>query len=806
MNTLLQDLRYALRTLRKAPGFSAVAVLTLALGIGASTTIFSVVNGVLLRPLPFAEPERLFAVISHAVGDAIGAASPADFVDWRAEARTAELAAYNTTTFSLRGAEAAERIPGARVSAELFRVLRASPALGRTFLPEDEMAGQGQRVVLGYDLWQREFNGAPEIVGQTIRLEAVPYTVVGIMPRGFEFPIEATRAQLWVPLTLAGDASFQNSRGGHSLTVIGRLAPGATEAQLQGELRGIAARLAEQYPATNAEWTVSVRALADELVGGARQALLVLAGAVCFLLLIACANVANLMLARATARARDIAVRFALGASRGAVIRQLVTEGLVLALIGGVVGVVLAAWGVGLILAHAPVALPRLGSISLDGRVLAFTLIVSVASGLLFAIVPAWQAAAVGLHSVLKESGRGVAGGRTTHHLRGGLVVSEIALSLMLLAGAGLLATSFTRLQRLNPGFEPRGHLTTSITLSRTSYPSEDQRRTLFDRILEETRAIPGVDGAGLVTALPLSGRQSVVGMNLEGEAAPASGGFSHAVDFDIVSSDYFRVQGIPLRAGRPFEARDDGAAPLVVIVSQAFANRYWPGQDPIGKRLQLALPRGDSREVVGVVGDIHSKALDKPVAPALYIPLGQMAQGSMALVVQTRGQTGNVPQALREVVARLDPDLALATVRPMEEVLATSLARQQFSALLLGIFAVAALALSAIGIYGVMASLVVQRTREVAIRMALGAQPRDVLGLVVRHSAALTGAGMALGLGGALALSRLLANLLYEVRPGDPLTLAAVSALLGGVALLASYLPARRATRVDPMVVLRSE
>lgn len=806
---MYNDIRFAIRTLRKRPAFTAIAIVCLALGIGASAAIFTVVNSVLLKPLPFPQSGELLSVISHPVGESggSGAASGPDFVDWRAQATTLEPAAYRSATFNFRRSDAAIRLQGATVSANLFRVLRVAPVLGRTFTQEEELVGRGDVAILSHELWQREFNGDAGIIGKTIRLDATTYAVVGVMPQGFTFPIATERAQLWTPVTLSGDGPAVPSRGAHFLRAIARLAPGATAERAQNELVAISKRLAEQYPATNAEWTASLLPMRDALVGGSRHALLVLAGAVCFLLLIACGNVANLMLARATMQTRDVAVRTALGASRTRIIRQLITEGVVLAVAAGMVGVLLAWWGVGLLVAKAPAALPRMADIALDWRALVFTLVISVLTGLLFAIAPALQITAGNLQSALREGGRSMTGPGSAHRLRSALVISEIALSLILLAGAGLLGASLMRLERVNAGFDPQNVITTRISLSSSTYTDNAKTLAFYDRLLESLSAMREVRGAGLVSVLPLSGGTIVVGMQLDGEARPASGGYSHAADMDVVSADYFRSIGIPLISGRSFTVRDDSASPNVMMVTEAFATRYWPGQNPIGKRVITSTSRdGTVREVVGVVGDIRRGALDAPPRPAMYLPVGQQPSNSLSLIVRTNGNAPGLADAIRRTVTGLDPDQALTQIRPMEEVIAGSLARQRFSAFLLSVFAGVALLLSAIGIYGVMTSMVAQRRREIAVRMALGARPNDVVRMVVRHGAVLAGIGMAAGIVAALALSRVLVSLLYGTSTADPVALVAVSAVLGGVALLASYIPALRATRVDPAMVLGGE
>jgi putative ABC transport system permease protein len=784
------------------------------LGIGANAAIFSVVDGVLLRELPFPEADRLVEVASTEVGGAKGPAgdgsfpaSPPDFYDWRAQSTQGELAAYDRVSFNFRGSDVPERLQGARVSANLFRVLRVSPIIGRGLSAEEELRDRGRVAVLSYDLWQQSFGGAPSAIGKTIRLDAADYTVIGVMPAGFDFPIRTQRVQLWVPMTLPGDSAFQANRGAHSIGVVGRLQPGATVESLRNEVAAIAKRLAEQFPATNAQFSATARPLREALVGESRLALFVLAGAVGFLLLIACANVANLMLARATMRTKEVAIRTAVGASREDIVRQLLTESVILGLAGGALGLLLATWGTEVLVAAAPTALPRVHEIAVDWRVLAFTLGVSVLTGILFGLAPALHVVRDDLYATLKEGGRTSTGSGATHRVRSALVVGEVALSLVLLSGAGLLGTTLLRLQQVAPGFELANMLTAQVALPDGKYQQNAQVVAFYDRLLERVQALPGVEAAGAVSSLPLAGQNIGSAFNLEGEVVPEGGAaFLHSVDVDVVTPNYFRAAGMELKTGRGLTAQDDTASPYVIVINEAMARRYWPGQSPIGKRVSVGFFTDSLREVVGVVGDVRRSALDTPPGPAMYVPVHQNTLGSLFLAVRTRGNPSSLAPALRREVAALDPDLALSLVRPMEEVLSASITQRRFSTFLLTLFAGVALALSAVGIYGVMTSMVAQRTREIAVRMALGAKPRDVLRMIVGHGAALTLAGVVVGVAGALALARLLTGLLYGVEAGDPLTLVAVSLLLGGVALVASYVPARRATRVDPMEALRAE
>jgi len=811
MEQLHRDIRYAVRVLLAHRVFSLLAIACLALGIGATAAIFSVVNGVLLKPLPFPHADRLVAV---GTGDdsahATGSLSAPDFVDYRASATRVELGAWGNASFNFRGNGTPEQLRGATISSNLFHVLGVAPILGRAPIAEEELPHRDREAVLSYQLWQRELGGDRAIVGKTIRLDAADYTVIGVMPQGFIFPITTQPVELWVPLTLAGNSTFAESRGTHFLNAVGRLKGGTTPREAQAELRAISRRLSEQYPASNRSFTATVEPFQETLVRGSRVAVLALAGAVGFLLLIACANVANLMLSHATLRTKEVAVRTALGASRSAMVRQFLTESVLLACAGGVIGLVLASWGTDLLVGLAGRALPRAHDVTLDWQVVAFTALVSVVTGVLFGLVPALQVTGADLNSTLKEGGRSVTGPGSANRLRSALVTAEVALSLMLLAGAGLLSTTLVNLQRLDPGFDPRNVLTTNLALSGTTYETNTSQIAFFNRLVDRARNIPGVTHVGAVTIAPTSGGNMVVGFALPNEPRGPKDPAQHAEELDAVEPDYFRTVSIPLRSGRVFTRQDDDRAPWVMIVSESFAKKLWPGQNPIGKRAYVGAGSGfpmdtAAREVVGVVGDVRRSALDKAPKPQMYIPEGQLAFDRMSLMVRTRPGATNVPAELRQLVMSMDPDQAMSPVRSFESVLALSLARQKFSALLLGIFAAVALALSGVGVYGVMTSMVTQRRREMAVRMALGARPGDVLRLVVKRGAVLAAAGVAIGLAGALALSRLLASLLYGVRAGDPVTLLIVSVVLAAVAMLASYLPARRATQVDPAVVLNN-
>jgi putative ABC transport system permease protein len=807
MEAFVRDLRFAMRMLVSRPGFTVIAVVCLALGIGASAAIFSVVNGVLLKPLPFPESEKLVTFGSNRGKSAeIGSLSAPDFVDLRVGATHADLAVYNDDVFSLRNNDAAVQLRGARISSNLFRVLGVAPLLGRSPAIEEELPKRGQEVVLSYSAWQRLFNSDRKVIGRQVRLDANDYTVVGVMPKGFSFPIRSVQIDAWVPLTLSGDSTFAQQRGAHYLTGVARLKPGASMSQAQSELQMIASHLAVLYPGSDHDRVAVVKGLQEAIVSGSRSSLLLLAGAVCCLLLIACANVANLMLARSTLRSKEVAVRTAIGASRAVILRQVLTESVLLAFVGGIAGLLLAVWGTDLLLAIAPRALPRVQDITLDWRVVTFTAFVTIGTGLLFGLMPAIQLSTADLNGTLKDGGRSVTGSGGGNRTRSALVIAEVALSLVLLAGAGLLSATLMRLQRVDPGFDSHNVLTAETSLPDAKYKTDAQQASFYDLVLDKVRMIPGVEGVAGVSILPLNGSNMMIGFALEGEPRGEGVPPAHGEMLDIVTTDFFSVMKVPLKAGRVFTAQDDTTAPPVIIVNEAFAKKYWPGQNPLGKRVSAGYNSDTLRTVIGVVGDVRRYALDQEAAPAMYLSHHQASYAALTLLLRTRDNATNVPAALTRELGALDPDQTLGKIRPMETVLESSLARQRFSASLLGIFAMIALALSAVGIFGVMTAMVTQRTRELAVRLALGAHPRKVLQLVMSHGATLAGIGIAIGLFGAFALSRVVAGLLYNVGASDPFTLFSVSLLLAAVALLACYIPARRATRLDPIITLREE
>jgi putative ABC transport system permease protein len=807
MQNLWQDLRYGARMLTKQPGFTLIAALTLALGIGANTAIFSVVNGVLLRPLPFDEAERLVRVYVTAPARGIRAnpASYLNFADWRAQNSVFDaIAAYSGASATFTGGAAPEQIEGVAASGDLFAVLKARPSAGRVFSSADEQQGNKNIVVISHGLWQRSFGGDPKIVGRQVTLDATGYTVIGVMPRGFRFPLEQRKTDYWVPLDPRSETNQE--RGANYLNVTARLKPGVNLEQAWAEMTSIAGRLEQQYHDKNAGRGLNLVPLHEALTGNLRRALLVLLAAVGFVLLIACANVANLQLARAASRGREMAIRAALGAGRGRILRQLLTESLMIAALGGAIGLLLAAWGVDLLAAAMPEDIPRAGGIGLDARVLGFTAAITLGAGLAFGLAPALQSSKGDLTASLKEGGRGAGAGAGHSRMRGLLVVTEVALSLVLLVGAGLLLKSFRHLLDVPPGFDPNGVLTATVALPSGAYREEARQSAFFEQALNRIAALPGVAAAGVVDPMPLGGSAAMNGFSVEGRP-PQSAGERPATNSRIISADYLKAMGIPLLRGRALSERDNAAAPRTMLINESFARRYFPNENPLGQRLRLTIAPNFVAEVVGVAGDVKHRGLDREAGPEAYVSYLQVPAPIMSLVVRAAaGDPLNLAASVRQAVEQVDKDQPLADVKPMTAWLDESVARQRFNMLLLAVFAAVALLLAAIGIYGVVSYSVTERTREIGIRVALGAQRADVLRLVVRQGLALTLAGVACGVAGAFGLTRLMAGLLFSVTPTDPLTYVGVAALLVSVALLACWIPARRATKVDPMIALRCE
>jgi putative ABC transport system permease protein len=809
MGTFWQDVRYGARTLWKSPGFTLVAVVALALGIGANTAIFSVVDAVLLRALPYRHASRLMLVWEHKRTSANphNVANPGNFLDWRDQAQSFDdMAAFVDVRFNLTGTGAPVEIPGQVSTGNLFALLGADAQLGRTYTVADEEPGRSDVVVLSHSLWQRQFGGDPAIVGKSITMNGRAVTVLGVMPANFKWFIKENSlsgkpAEVWTPNRWAN-----RQRSGRFLSVVGRLKPGVSPAQAQAEMDTIAGRLEQQYVDFNTGWDVKLVPVREQLAGEIKPALMILLGAVAFVLLVACANVANLMLARAAARQKEIAIRTALGAGRWRVMRQLLTESVLLALVGGAFGLLLALWGVDALVALSPKNLISGDEVGLSLPVLGFTFGVSLLTGVVFGLWPAFEAARSDPHEALKEAGRSYTGSPRSRRARGAFVVAEVALALVLLVGAGLLMKSFLRLQAINPGFAPQNVLTMRVLLPRTKYPDDAKKVAFFRQAVERMRTLPGVVSAATVDTVPFAGLGSATSFAIEGQPAPAAGD-SPVTDVRIIDEHYFDTMNIPVVRGRAFTPEEATAERKTVIVNETLARKYFPGQDPIGQRIAVNMKEeNEPNEIVGVVGDARYSKLETEARAMVYWTHPQLASSAMTLVLRTAGDPLSVSAAAQREIQALDREQPVADVRTMESWIDESVARARFGTTLLNLFAAVALVLAAVGLYGVMAYSVTQRTHEIGIRMALGAQPRDILRMVVGQGLVLTLIGVALGLVAAFGLTRLLGSLLYGVSATDPVVFAGLSVLLAAVALAASYIPARRATKVDPMVALRYE
>jgi putative ABC transport system permease protein len=812
MDTILNDIRLALRRLRRTPGFTFVAVLTLALGIGANTAIFSVVNAALLRPLPYPDAQRIVRLYATRDGGR-GTVSPPDFTDWREQADVFQgMAALNSADdFTLTGSGSPERVLGAQVTADFFSVLQTPPAIGRGFTPSEEVVGQNKVAILSYTLWQQRFGGRPDIVGQSIEMDRVRYTVVGVMPRNFEYP---QGAKLWTPLAFTAD-DLATQRGAHYLDVIARLRPGVSLEQAQAAMGAISERLAQQFPRTNKEWRATAVPMRDALVGDVRPALLILLGAVGLVLLIACVNVANLLLARSMTRARELAIRTALGARRSAIVRGILTESMVLAVLGGAAGLVVASWATSALVALQPDAISSMGQVSFDGTVLAFTILIVLITGFVFGLLPAIQASRLAdVSGRLKEGSRSATGGREWWRARGALVGVEMALAVMLLAGAGLLIRSFVRLVQTDPGFRTEHVLAFNLSLPDASYPKPEQSDAFFSRLLSEIRSLPGVDAASGIFGMPLTGFSYQISVHsLDGRVLSSDEQDAlPSPQMRIVAPDYFDVLGIRLLRGRPITDVDNATAPRAVVVNETAARLYWPGEDPVGREITVGTSFGLGRgraggTVVGVAADTRDFGPGEPTKPEMFLSHSQMPVTFMSIVVRTTSP--NSEALLSSIQGRLhtiDPNVPIYQPRTIDQLMGESVAKPRFYMLLLGAFALSALVLAAIGIYGVMAYVVGQRTHEIGVRMALGARGTQVLREAVARGMRPAVVGLGAGLAAALALTGILSKLLYGVTASDPFTFVGVAVVLTGVALLANWIPARRAARVDPAIALRSE
>lgn len=814
----MHSLRYGLRMLLKNPGVAAVAIITLALGIGANTAIFSVVNAVVLRPLPYKDPDRLVALWENVPSHGRWRVTPANFFDWKKQNTTfADMAAYGASTMTLTGDDEPEQLLGTRVSAGYFPVIGIEPILGRSFLSEEyEPTGAGV-VILGQQFWNRRFAGDRNIINKAITLDGASYMVVGVMPAGIyprspsvsgHISFDDQQQQFWTPMSFP--AQWAAVRTAHVLGVVGRLKPGVTFEQATAEMNTIGARLAQEYPANKDEGII-VNQFMNEVVGNSRPALLTLFVAVGLVLLIACANIAGLLLAQHAARSKEIAIRAALGAARLRLVRQFFLEGLLLSVMGTVAGLALAAFGIKLLMKFVPQDIPRLDQVQLDWRVLGFTLLLSLATCLVFGLIPAWHASRPDLHATLEQSGRSSGPAASRLRFRQLLVVFQVSMAVMLVIGAGLLIKSFWLLQRVDPGFNAERVLSFSLTLPQSKYPEPNQINAFYHELIERVSSLPGVESATVAYDHPLESNW-VDSFEIEGRVARAEGE-SMSATFSPVGPDYFGTIGSQVFIGRQFTSRDDQDHPGVAIVNESFVRQYFPNESALGKRIRPSPPariwrrqKLTSFEIVGVVRDAKSAGLNAPSEPAYYLPASQAPLGDMTVLVRTVNEPTSLVPALREAVWSIDPGQPITDVNTLEKIVAESIAQPRLNMLLMGLFGGLALLLSAVGIYGLLSYSVTQRTQEMGIRMALGAQVSDVLKLVLKQGMLLALVGEAIGLVGAVALTRLIRGLLFGVTPTDTTTFVAVVGVLTAVALLACYLPARRATKVDPLQALRYE
>ncbi|HVU17402.1 MAG TPA: ABC transporter permease [Candidatus Didemnitutus sp.] len=798
----MRDLRLSLRQLAKSPGFTTVALLTLALGLGSCTAIFTVVNSILLRPLAYPEPDRLVIIRETNLPDYPEfSVAPGQYFTWAHDATSfANLAISYNSNYNLTGRGDPIRVNSQRISANYFATLGAHPALGREFTTDEDAPGKGTVAILSHGFWIRQFGGKPDILNQTILLDGQPFTVIGVMPADFQRP---GRTEVFTPTAFADD-EHQN-HGGHYCAVIGRLKPGVSVEAARSELGVIAERLAKQFPDSNKGWGIKMAPMLEYAVADVRPVLLSLLGAVGFLLLIACANVANLLLARASSRAREIAVRSAIGASRGRLVRQLLGESVLLSILGGSLGLLFAQWGTSALLSFAPASLPRAAEISIDWKVFAFTAAIAAATGIGFGIFPAIQATRLNLNETLKDGGRSPGDGSRRHRLRSALVVSEIAIALILLVGAGLLIRSFLRIQEVDPGFKAADAFTLRLSLPDKKYSDGPRQLQFAEHATDALAAIPGVVAAGASHIVPFTGSDYVLSFTIGGRPpiAPAD---QPATNYYAVTPDYFRAMGMTLVRGRGFTKQDLPGSPRVAVINEALAKKYFPNQDPIGQRINVTNGPETWREIVGVVRDTKQYRLDTPVTMQTYEPFAQSPFDFMTFVVRTDGTVHDIATLARNAIFSVDRDQPVASVLPLTTLLADSISRRRFAMFLFAVFSGVALLLATVGVAGVMAYMVNQRTSEIGIRMALGAQRGDVLRMIFGHGVRLIAGGIVLGLVGALLLTQFISTMLFSVGARDPLTFAAIALLLSVVASLACLIPARRATQVDPLVALRNE
>ena len=804
IETFFQDLRYGMRSLLKKPGFTLTAVIALALGIGANTAIFSVINGVLLRSLSYSDPDTIVMLWERSVSGSRerNVASPANFLDWQKQSTSfEEMAAVAEQRVNLTGGSGEpEEIKAQYVSQGFFPVLGVQPIVGRAFLPDEDRVGNDLVIILSHELWQNRFGADPAIIGQQATISGRQRTIVGVMPAGFHFLDNQVKA--WIPAALDPAINYRET-GGRFLRVVARLKPGMSVQQAQAELTGIAKQLEQTHVKYNTGWGVTVTPMHEQVVGEIRPILIVLLAAVAFVLLIACANVTNLLLSRAAARQKELALRAALGASRGRLVRQMLTESVLLALMGGLLGVLLAYWGLNVLVVFGPDNIPRLNEITIDPRVLGFTFGISLLTGVLFGLIPALQASRPDLNDALKEGSRGSTGGRS-RTFRNVFVVAEVSLALVLLIGAGLMIRSFVRLQAVETGFNPENVLTMRAQLPRKKYAEPHQIVDFFKQAQERIARLPGVQSVGAISYLPLTGPAARDGFKIVGQPDPAPGQ-EPPCEVRVITPTYFQAMGIPLLKGRLLDERD-GRESRVLLINETLAKKHFPNEDPVGKRIAVSWSDGHIDEIVGVVGDIREGALNKEPEPAIYWPHSREPYSGMALVVRASGDAARFASAVQKEIRSLDPEQPVADVRTMEQVISKSIARPRFNMLLLSIFATVALVLASVGLYGVMNYSATQRTHEVGIRMALGATRADIMRLVVGNGMLLTLIGIGIGVAASLLLTRVMASLLFGITATDIPTFLGVSVVLAAVALIANYIPARRATRVDPVIALRYE